>query len=214
MSGVSAGPAQNRVLPTGEIVPVAGRGGWTGNRGRLHDGAGSRRVVRLHRSRAWITCRLQFRDRRIEQWHPRRYTPLFFADEAVALAAGHRPCAECRYADFVAFRDAWARGAGVGRPRAGDLDERLHAERLPVGARRPTFEMSWGDVPSGAFVRLDPDDRLAVVTGDHLRLWESSGYRYAGSRQRPGAGPARVLTPPTALTALRLGYRPQLHRPS
>jgi hypothetical protein len=35
-----------------------------------------------------------------------RYTELFFLDEAVAFAAGHRPCAECRRERFNAFKDA------------------------------------------------------------------------------------------------------------
>jgi diacylglycerol O-acyltransferase len=33
----SAGPARNRVTPRGEIIAVAGRGAWLGNRGRLHE---------------------------------------------------------------------------------------------------------------------------------------------------------------------------------
>lgn len=103
----SRAPARNRVTPSGLIVASPGRGAWMGNRGRLHDGAGSREIVRNHQTTAWITCRLQYRGRRAAQWHPRHYTPLFFLDEAVALAAGHRPCALCRRADYRTFRDAW-----------------------------------------------------------------------------------------------------------
>ncbi len=76
---------QNRVAPTGEIVAIPLRGSWMGNRGILHDDAG--RVVRNHASNLWITCALEFRGWRAEQWQPHHYTVLFFHDEAVSLAA-------------------------------------------------------------------------------------------------------------------------------
>jgi hypothetical protein len=97
-------PARNRVSPLGEIIAVFGRGGWMGNRGRLHEGAGRRDIVRNHQHKTWITCALSFRGRRVAQWEPRRYTPLFFLDEAMALAAGHRPCAECRHSAYRTYR--------------------------------------------------------------------------------------------------------------
>ena len=119
-------PRQNRVTPTGQIVAIPLRGSWLGNRGILHDDAG--RVIRNHASQLWIICRLSFRGRRAAQWQPHRYTVLFFHDEAVALAAGHRPCGECRHADYLAYREAVS--AAVDAPlRAGDLNRRLAAER-------------------------------------------------------------------------------------
>jgi len=103
-------PARNRVSPLGEIIAVAGRGAWMGNRGRLHRGLGgraARETVRNHQHKAWIICVLSFRGRRVAQWEPNRYTLLFFLDEAVALAAGHRPCAECRRSAYNAYRTLW-----------------------------------------------------------------------------------------------------------
>ena len=44
--------------------------------------------------------------RRVGLARPGRWTPLFFLDDAVALAAGHRPCGECRYTAYRAYRDA------------------------------------------------------------------------------------------------------------
>ena len=81
-----------------------------GNRGRLHDEA--RRIVRRVAPgyRAWVTCLLAFRGRHRPVMQPNRYTELFFLDEATALAAGHRPCGECRRADFRRFRAAWLLG--------------------------------------------------------------------------------------------------------
>ncbi len=107
---------QNRVTPLGEIVAVPLRGAWTGNRGILHDSdsdsdgqnQGGHRIVRSHASDLWITCALEFRGRWREQWLPHRYTHLFFHDEAVSFAAGHRPCAECRRDDYRAYQQAWA----------------------------------------------------------------------------------------------------------
>src|SRR4029453_19608900 len=89
-----------------------------GNGGRLHDPA--RRIVRRVAGgyRAWVTCRLEFRGRHRTVMAPNRYTELFFLDEATALAAGHRPCGECRRADFRRFKATWLPGnppRGAGR---------------------------------------------------------------------------------------------------
>ena len=98
-----------------------------GNRGCLHDSSG--RIRRRYQVRRWIACRLDFRGRRRAPLvQPGRYTELFFLDEATALAAGHRPCAECRREDYRRFAGWW-------RERHGDvgadaIDLRLHAERV------------------------------------------------------------------------------------
>ncbi|WP_076263552.1 hypothetical protein [Intrasporangium flavum] len=207
-------PAANRVTPFGEVVAAPGRGSWMGNRGRLHEGAGTRQVRRHHVGRAWITCALAFRDRRVEQWHPGRYTPLFFLDEAVALAAGHRPCAECRRADFVRFRDLVAAGVGVERLAAPDLDRLLHEERWDSRHRtRRLHAAPWADLPDGAFVVLDAGP--ARVAGDAVVPWRpDNSYAPAGqSLARPSRGTATVLTPPSSLDALRRGYPVQVGAP-
>ena len=108
-------PLQNRVSPLGEIVATAERGGLMGNRGILHD-----RDRRLGVSRwkhpHWVCCRLAFLGRHRPVMTPGRYTELFFLDEATALAAGHRPCAECRRADYTRFLDAWTAAHGARPP--------------------------------------------------------------------------------------------------
>jgi hypothetical protein len=205
----SNGPARNRVTPCGDIVAVPGYGAWTGNRGRLHEGAGTRDIVRNHQVKAWITCALEFRGRRMAQWHPHHYTPLFLLDEAVAFAAGHRPCAECRRRAFTAFADAVAAADGASRPRAAALDARLHAERArgPGGARQLTA-VPWTRLPDGVFVLAG--DVPAVVAGDHLTRYDRTANAYAGRVPRPRSGRAPVLTPPTTVAALRAGYQPQI----
>src|ERR1700704_2254777 len=104
-------PLQNRVTPFGNLVAVAGRGLLMGNRGRLHDA--ERRIVRYAQGRRWIACLTRFRGRRRTVMSPGLYTELFFLDEAVALAAGHRPCAECRRERFKAFVNSWKEAAGL-----------------------------------------------------------------------------------------------------
>ena len=136
-------PLQNRVSPRGDVIAVAARGALMGNRGRLHDA--TRQVVRRQVSsyRAWVTCLLAFKGRRRTVMAPGRYTELFFLDEATALAAGHRPCGECRRADYRRFKTAWLAG-NPGRGLAGAvpiaaIDLELHGDRLTSEGLQRTF---------------------------------------------------------------------------
>src|SRR5438270_2559242 len=98
-----------------------------GNRGVLHNA--EREVVRDWQVRRWIACRLEFRGRHRQVMTPGTWTELFFLDEATALAAGHRPCAECRHADFRTFQAAWRAAFPQTDTHADVLDAVLHAER-------------------------------------------------------------------------------------
>jgi hypothetical protein len=198
---------RNRVTPWGDIVAIEQRGAWLGNRGVLHEGT---EVVRFHRSALWIICRLQFKDWRLPQWKPGRFTVLFFFDEAVALAAGHRPCALCRRADYNAYRSAWVEGSGTGGaglPLAKELDRQLHQERIVRGThRRRLHPMRWPDLPEASFVALD--GQPCLVLADSLHPWSPQGY--LDPLPRPRTGTAEVLTPPSSVGALRGGFRPQV----
>jgi hypothetical protein len=146
-------PSRNRVTPMGDIEAIPLRGAWTGNRGILHQG---RQIVRFHASDLWITCALEFKDRWHEQWQPHHYTFLYFHDEAVSFAAGHRPCAECRRDSYNRYRAAWAQGLGVDLPSAKQINRQLHGERIVRGThRRRIHPIPWADLPDGAFVLLD-----------------------------------------------------------
>lgn len=195
-------PARNRVSPRGDIIAVPGRGAWMGNRGRLHEGRGARDVVRNHQTKAWITCLLEFKDRYSPQWLPNHYTQLFFLDEAVAFAAGHRPCAECRRGDYNAYRDAWSQNHGGTTTYAKDMDNLLHCERAT------SHHMPCNTLPDGVFV--DTEDGPAVVVGDHLALWDEKAYAYRGRLPRPTTGSASVLTPPSTVEVIRAGYPVQI----
>lgn len=197
---------QNRVGPDGAITDAGFRGHMMGNRGILHDAEG-----RLGRARwrhpNWVACRLAFKGRRRRVMSPGRYTELFFWDEAVALAAGHRPCAECRRADYLAFRRALA----ATRPEvaglaAAQLDRLLHRDRLEGRAQR-RLPLPAAEVPEGAFLHWQ---------GAAWLLWQAEVHRYAPggyAEARPRAAlPAEVLvmTPALTLDALRGGYRPEV----
>jgi len=188
----------------GEIEAIPLRCAWTGNRGILHRG---HEIVRLHASDLWITCALEFRGRRHEQWQPHHYTFLYFYDEAVSFAAGHRPCAECRRDSYNAFRAAWAEGLGVDLPSAEQMNRQLHGERIVRGThRRRLHPLPWADLPDGAFrsARHDPCHRHRR----QLAEWTRDGYRARGAR--PTQGMADVITPPSTVAALRAGYPAQI----
>jgi hypothetical protein len=197
-------PARNRVSPLGEIIAVAGRGAWMGNRGRLHEGRSTREIVRNHQHKAWLTCALSFRGRRVAQWEPTRYTPLFFLDEAVALAAGHRPCAECRWNAYNTYRTRWAETHGGTMPYAKDMDTQLHRERTEgAGHRAP-----WDSLPDGVFVATH--NGPAVVVGDQVAVWDREDNIYRDKLPRPRAGTTLVTTPQCTVDVVRAGYPVQI----
>jgi hypothetical protein len=195
----------NRVDPFGALVAVPERGRWLGNRGgRFH--CPQRLIVpgRPYATRQWICCRLDFKQRRRQVWSA-GYTELFFADEATALAAGHRPCFECRREDAVAFAAAWGRAAGTPPPRAPDMDAALHTERLQGRSDKRLHAVAFDGLPDGAMVA--EGGAALRVAGDRLLPWSFAGYGPA--RPRPDRGMAQALTPPSILAVLRQGYRPR-----
>jgi hypothetical protein len=196
---------RNRVTPLGDIVATPLRGAWTGNRGCLHR---DEEVVRFHAGDLWIICALRFKDRWSPLWRPGRFTWLFFHDEAVALAAGHRPCGECRHASYIAYRDAWAYANPNGPPTARDINRQLHTERILRGThRRRLHQMPWRGLPDGAFV-VDGEGAPHLVLKHELVEWTRDGYR--ARRPRPARGEATVITPPSSIAALRAGYPVQI----
>ena len=196
-------PQRNRVTPVGSIEAFPLRGAWTGNRGVIHRGHD---IVRFHASDLWITCALEFRGRWREQWLPNRWTHLYFHDEAVSFAAGHRPCGECRRGSYTAYRDAWAEAVGH-RPSATEMNRQLHGERIVRGTHtRRCHEMPWTKLPTGTFVLIEGNP--ALIVDDSLVLWTKTGYQ--GKRPRPKGGSATVITPPSTVTVLRAGYPVQI----
>ncbi len=197
-------PFQNRVFPTGQIAVHPARGTLTGNRGILHRPDGTLGTARW-RHKAWICCTLHT----TAPPHPinvgRHWTPLFFLDEATALAAGHRPCARCRAADYRRFLTAWQSAFGV-RPAAPVVDATLHAARID-GAGQRRFAMPLRRVPPGAMILWHDRPHVAGVAG--LQAWSPDGYRLASARMKEAE--VMVLTPAPIVAVLQAGYRPALH---
>lgn len=170
---------QNRVTPFNEIVSTPQRYElpWArmGNRGVLHK---DRKIVRHSNSKAWLICQLKYKNRKRPLMAPGKYTELFFLDDYVGLAAGHRFCAQCRRADFLLY----------GR-KAKDLDALLAHER---GRRLPVR-----DLPDGAMIAVGDDAYLYW----HGKYWLYSHDGYAEAD--PDVSNGEVLTPPTSLAVLR-----------
>ena len=198
-------PLQNRVLPTGEIVAIPARGMFVGNRGIIHDPATRTLLRRRWSTDAWITCVLEFRDRRRKVMERRSWTELFFLDEATSFAAGHRPCFYCRREDANRFRAAWEKGNRTGEVLAPEMDKVLHRERLASGKRLHPLPKSIEKLPDGSMVRAGAETYL-IAQGKAL-LWSPSGYRAV----KGVIGDAKLLTPPSTVRALAAGYRVVLH---
>jgi hypothetical protein len=199
-------PLQNRVTPFGELAAVSTRGLFLGNRGgRFHTDAKTL-TARRWASRQWICCVLDFKGRHRDVWG-RFYTELFFLDEPTALAAGHRPCFECRRREAVAFAETWRDVRGLrARPKADEMDSVLHGERLRGRAKR-LHRRDIEKLPDGAFVALE--EGAFAVRGDVLLRW--TPQRYAETRKRPRGITVDVLTPPAILAVLSAGYQPHWH---
>ncbi len=192
---------QNRVQPDGTILAHPARGMLMGNRGILHEGGtlGTRRWTHPH----WITCRLAFKDRRRALMAPGAYTELFFLDEAVACAAGHRPCAECRRAEYLAFKAHWQ--AAFGPADAAGIDAALHAARLE-NRRQRRHVAEAGSLPEASFLLWQ--DRPHLLHHGALHPYRPQGY---GAAIPLPSGPVVVLTPAPMVTLFAAGWRPELH---
>jgi hypothetical protein len=195
-------------------VALPARGTLMGNRGILHDGRQQLGAARW-RHPHWVACLLAFRGHHRPVMHPGRYTELFFLDEAVALAAGHRPCAYCRRADFLRFMAAHRQALAVaGEPDqrlAPDLDRRLHRDRVVSRSRQQVrFTAALDGLPDGVFVCTAADPATpCLLWGGRLWPWQPAGYDRP--RSRPAGAAVEVLTPRTTVAALAAGYRPIVH---
>lgn len=200
-------PLRNRVTPFGEIVALEGRGLLFGNRGILHDN--QRRIVRSWQVQRWIACVTEFRGRHRELMQPHSYTELFFLDEAAAFAAGHRPCAECRHADYQRFKAAWAKTHG-GANSAEAMDAIIHADRLEGrgrSQRKRTYRAEIATLPDGVYLALD--GAAWLLWRGSLLAWSAGAY--TARRPAPRSGMVEVLTPAALVAVFRAGYTPSVH---
>ncbi len=174
-----------------------------GNRGILHDE--NKRIVRHSRGEMWIICRLEFNSRRQELMHPKRYTQLVFLDEAVALAAGHRPCGECRRKQYRAYIDAANTPNTDQISDAADFDRQLRASRRGARATGPIASL-----PDGAFISFGGNDFRLVWRGS-LYTWSPTGYIDRVAVADVDVAEVTVMTPALSIDALRHGYPVNVH---
>ncbi|MGJ5820056.1 hypothetical protein [Paludibaculum fermentans] len=199
-------PLQNRVTPEGLLIATEARGTLMGNRGgAIHND--QRQIVRPFKSRQWITCVLQFKDRRRVVMTPRLYTELFFLDEATAFAAGHRPCAECRRADFLRFLGVWPGRVAGEKLYVDAIDRVLHGERVGDRGAKVTYREALEHLPDGTFVRREGG--LFLVKGASLLEWSPAGY--VRCFERTAGEVVEVLTPRSMVACFEAGYVPAVH---
>lgn len=195
---------QNRVEPFGNIIVTSARGSFLGNRGVIHNA--SRQIVRPYKHKAWIICQLEFKGRHREVMTPDRWTELFFLDEATALAAGHRPCFECRKEDAKRFKECWIKG----NPEYGftmktsikEIDEVMHRERMSADNKKVFHQRKSSEIPNGAFVEIDNEPYL--MRNGALHHWTPFGYDPTIDLK---TSVLSVINPKSTVNTLLAGYQ-------
>jgi hypothetical protein len=189
--------------PGGEIIATSARGTFLGNLGILHDE--NKQIIRTSRNATWLTCQLEFNDRKRTLMSPGTYTELFFLDEAVALAAGRRPCGECRRTLYRAYINAANTECETPIGGAKDLDKQLNASR-----KAPRTIVAIATLPDGVFIELGENDFRLIWNGA-LHRWSPEGYVDPIAITDVDVLEAPVVTPPLSVAALRHGYPVTVH---
>ncbi len=178
-----------------------------GNRGCLHkDGE----IVVQSKEDAWITCVTEVKPggEKRPLMEGNHYTVLFFLDEATALAAGHRPCWDCRRSRYDAFKKEFGAANRPGiETLARNMDALLKADRHPA-ARQQIGSLH--GLPDGVIVKHVASGAYYLILGEKVYPWSFDGYGAAISRVSID-GPFIILTPACTVNAIRHGYRPDIH---
>ncbi|WP_290845974.1 hypothetical protein [Henriciella sp.] len=202
-------PLPNRVDPYAAIHAVSARGTFMGNRGGCFH-TEDRTLKRTHwKSRQWIICLLEFKGRKRQLMAPGQYTELFFLDEATALAAGHRPCFECRRDDARAFKNALVQAGEVDKAaRVSDIDRLIAGEMQDrLRSKASAQQVEAYTLPDGAM--FDWQNQAWLKLDGACLPWSFDGY---GPASRLPEALVSMLTPRATLAALAAGYRPHTHR--
>jgi hypothetical protein len=179
-----------------------------GNRGDLHAPDGT--LWLKYRLRRWICCTTEEIEGKVTFDTPGLYYPVFFCDEAVALAAGHRPCGWCRAADFERFRACWRAAHRLPFNAflpARQIDQHLHSARIDRRGRQITFGARLGDLPDGVFLTLPeaPEQPMLLWKGA-LHPWSHACYEPPVEALSDNV--VTVLTPAPIVAVIRAGYQP------
>lgn len=180
-----------------------------GNRGVIHNDR--KEITHAFKHKAWITCVLQFKERKRTIMAPGRWTELFFLDEATAFAAGHRPCFECRREDAKRFKKCWIDGnpsynfsmaTSVTR-----IDEIVHHERIDHDRKKVFHQRPQTEIPEGTFVLIESSP--CVFHKGNFHRWTPFGYD--GISRVPETSLLTVITPASFVNTFRAGYEPKIH---
>jgi hypothetical protein len=205
-------PFQNRVDPFGGIQAVDARGLFTGNRGTIHDPETRTLLKKRWATKMWIICDCSYKGRKRDVMGRNRptggpgWTNLFFLDEVTALAAGHRPCFECRREAAKEFARCFAIGQGRDKMSAPEIDAVLHPQRRAAGTKPVMMSaLEASRLPDG--VMIAKNEAAYAMQDGHAMRWSFDGY---GETEATN-GDCELLTPPATVAALRSGYCPVWH---
>lgn len=200
---------QNRVDPWGKLHAVNVLGSWMGNRGILHNS--DKQIITQWRHKQWVTCALNFKGRKREIFAPNYYSELFFLDEATALAAGHRPCAECRRERYKEFKAIWFQANpeyGSETSSISVTDKQLHLERVDRAKQKVTFNAVVSSLPDGTI--FEHEGYAYLIWKDQYHLWAHDGY-VKTALSLPKDACVAVLTPASIVAMYQFGFKPQIH---
>lgn len=204
-------PYQNKVDPWGIIHEVKSKGMFLGNRGVLHNE--NQEIIATHRIKGWVTCVLEFKGRKREIMTPKRYTELFFLDEATAFSAGHRPCAECRRTRYNEFKEKWLEANGNllfgNKPTAPNMDKIIHKERIH-NKQKVTYTSTLNELPDGTMIEIK--SKAFLVWKKELFEWSFQGYSKAGINYN-GNDEVIVLTPKSYVKTYTKGFLVNIRKP-
>lgn len=201
-------PLQNRVDPLGEIHAVKSKGTLLGNRGILHND--NKEIVTAYKSKAWITCLLDFKGTKREIMSKGQYTELFFLDEATAFSAGHRPCAQCQRKRYNEFKNKWLKANGHKvngqKTNIANIDKIIHQERIHK-KQKITFIAQLNLLPDGTMIQIN--NAVYILWSGNLHKWTFDGYSLSDIRITKEE--VNVITPQSYVKMFANNFIPEVH---
>ena len=191
-------PLQNRVTPFGDVVAIAQRGLFIGNRGIIHDPA-----TKTLLGRRWTTQGVARLCSRLRGAAPRgdgrpQLDRAFLSRRSGGARRRAPPVLLLPPRAAEAFRTAWGKAKGGKAPLAPEMDAILHEERLDRGRKRVhAIPGPIAELPDGTVIAV-VGEAYTIVRGRAFR-WSERGYQV--ERQIPLAD--GLLTPPSTLLAIR-----------
>jgi hypothetical protein len=196
-------PFQNRVFPDQSLRAISMRGAWLGNRGGKFHRANQTVGAKQFANTQWIYCVLEFKNRTREVFG-KGYTELFFACEASALASGHRPCFECQREKAKQFQRLFQQVHGLEKPpKVAYMDEMLHEERMRLQLKCQNLNA----LPNGVMIKQN--EKFYLKTQD---AWHEWLYDTHLKTKSVALESGVVCTPPTIISILESGFKPQSPR--